>query len=883
MKIIKPQTLGLLTRPFEFRREFWLGISVLAFLPIGETPLLLKETEMWSFLAEELPPDLPLDAAIPKLQPEFLAISHCYAPGDVAAPLVHTGIQLGPVIKQLDVHGDRMFDRSRRRLGEAVPFTQMALDWTRTYGGAGFADNPVGKGVPPGQEMQSFPVQNVLNPALGQDGARVPVAYGPVDQMWPARARLVGTHDDSWLKQDFPGFARDIDWHFFNLAQPDQWLPQPLNGDETYAFKNLHPRQPLLQGRLPGMAARLFLTKNRRRDGGREAGDGGFEEVPLRLTTVWFFPHRERLVLVHHGQARLAEEDAADIGRVVVGADRLGSLRAAEEYRAVMVKRADTKGGGIHALRDADLVPAEWLALAAAAPDAEPSRPELALSRARQRAEREQMAAREKLKQHGLNPNTFDPQPPPPPRPAPTLAELPAFAAAARAEAAEQQAKAAAEAAAIKADAAARLAAAGMPDAEIQQRLNPKSQGPPAFSAAAMREQLTQQINAGRVFGQLTDELEDQLVSPEFLAQLDAAEAGIRNSYRLSAHLQEPTDVLPAERSAELRRWLAADTAAARALYDLHGADLSGLDLSGLDLSGICLDSANLAGTRLAGANLSNAVLAHAALRDCVLDGANLSGANLGKAHLQGASLNNAVLKRTILAGADLTDASLANADLEGADLSEAVISGTNFSAVHAPGILAMKLSLPGLRAPGIVLTKAKFVECNLQGADLTAAKLERAVFLACNLSGISLGHARLRKAVFVKQCSLIGAHLTGADMTEANLRETKLSGADLDRAILVQADFSKADLSNALLHLARGKACQLVAADLRRADMRDADFANADLSRADLRGANLSGMSVYEANLARARLDEATTRRGMFRVRMRYLPVYEPPQEAPA
>ena len=63
------------------------------------------------------------------------------------------------------------------------------------------------------------------------------------------RARkLGGTYDDAWLKQDFPGFARDIDWHFFNCAPPDQWLPDRLDGDETYAFKNLHPTQPLLQG-----------------------------------------------------------------------------------------------------------------------------------------------------------------------------------------------------------------------------------------------------------------------------------------------------------------------------------------------------------------------------------------------------------------------------------------------------------------------------------------------------------------------------------------------------------------------------------------------------------------------------------------------------------
>ena len=217
----------------------------------------------------------------------------------------------------------------------------------------------------------------------------------PVDQMWPARLKLTGTYDDTWLKQDFPGFARDIDWHCFNVAQPDQWLPARLNGDEAYAFKNLHPEQSLLKGRLPGMVPRLFLV--------RKGQDDSFEEVPLSLTTVWFFPHRERLVLVHHGQARLAEEDGSDIARVVAGADRLGAIRPAEAFHAVMVKRT-AKGGGLQALKDADLVPAEWLA-PGPEPSASPSPAAQVSRRARRRLEREHAAAREQVKAKGLDPD----------------------------------------------------------------------------------------------------------------------------------------------------------------------------------------------------------------------------------------------------------------------------------------------------------------------------------------------------------------------------------------------------------------------------------------------------------------------------------------------
>ena len=160
---------------------------------------------------------------IPKTRPEFLAVAHCFAPDGIAAPQVRTGIQLGPLIKMLDVHGDRDLDRRAGASASRSPFTQMALDWTRTYGGAEVrrqsARQRRGTGST-GSDGAIVPVQNVLNPKLGRDGARIPSSYGPVDQTWPARAKLTGTYDDDWLKQDFPGFARDIDWTLFQHRAP---------------------------------------------------------------------------------------------------------------------------------------------------------------------------------------------------------------------------------------------------------------------------------------------------------------------------------------------------------------------------------------------------------------------------------------------------------------------------------------------------------------------------------------------------------------------------------------------------------------------------------------------------------------------------------------
>ena len=878
MKVIKPQTLGLLTRPYEFRREFWLGIATIAFLPIGDAPALLPEAAMWPMLAEELPPDVPLDAAIPKAVPEFLAMAQACAPGGRADGRFPVGIQIGPRLKMLDVMGDRDFDGSH--VSDPRPFVSLRLDWTNTFGGANVPDNPVGKGAEAlaNRGGRITPLPNVVYNARHGAAATVPAGFAPIDQMWPSRAALRGTYDDQWLAREFPGLAGDIDWRFFNVAPSDQWFPEGLRGDEAYAFKNLHPTVDLLRGKLPAMAPRLFLVRK-----GQE--DTGFEEVALSLSTVWAFPHRERLVLIHHGRARLAEEDGTDIARVVMGVDKAGALRPAEAFRAVMELRLDRQKGMLHALRDADLVPPDWLR-----PDpvldkpasGEPSALDQMLAASRVKAEAELAAANADAAAKSPDPAAFVPATLPPPRPIPTLDTLPEALEEADRERAEGEAKAMVEMATARADAIARLAAQGKTEKEIGAALVMKPKGPPAFSAAGVLAELEQQATAARLLGQLTIGLEEQIADPAFRARLDKAEGLVRTGYRLSAHAQTRADPATPERNTEIRRLLAQDTAAARALYDLHGVDLAGLDLSGLDLSGVCLDGANLVNASFAGANLTNAVLAHALMDGCVFDGADLSGANLGGGRLPAARFAGAILKKTVLAKADLWRASFAGADLDGADLADANLLGCDFTRANAPNLLLMNARLRGLRAPGIVLSKAKLIDCDLTGADLSDAGLEKTVFIGCKLDQASLAGARAVKAVFVNKCSLAGADLTEVNLTGANLREVALPGANLTGAILDQADFSLTDASGIDLTGARAIGSRWVAADLRWAEVRWTNLSNADLARADLRGANMTEASIYEGNLARVKLDGQTVRARLHRTRARYLPTYQPPVPAP-
>ena len=78
MKTIKPQKLGLLTRCYEHEQQFFLGVSVLAFIPLTTEPALLSEVDLWKFCAAELGKEAILDSGIPKSRPEFLVTGKAF-------------------------------------------------------------------------------------------------------------------------------------------------------------------------------------------------------------------------------------------------------------------------------------------------------------------------------------------------------------------------------------------------------------------------------------------------------------------------------------------------------------------------------------------------------------------------------------------------------------------------------------------------------------------------------------------------------------------------------------------------------------------------------------------------------------------------------------
>ncbi|MBR0681731.1 DUF2169 domain-containing protein [Roseomonas eburnea] len=863
MKILKPFALGMLSRPVEFQRRFFLSVASLAFCPMGERPGLLGDIAMWKFLPEVLPPGQAIDLCLPKTAAEFLVTGSAFAPGGRPVQTVTVSARLGGVTKRLAAVGDRHIEDGVPT--QPIPFTEMPMGWDRAYGGPKFAQNPLGRGIEempiPGVGYRVTLPNVVLPQGAERPRSPEPVNFGAIDIAWPQRQRLAGTHDQRWIDEDFPGFARDIDWRIFMAASPDQRFPGFLRGDEDYAFTNMHPEAPELTGRLPGVQPRILIERR---------GSGRLEDVPLSLTTVWFFPAQKRLVMIHHGRVRVEEEDARDVTLAIIGADRLGAPRPVSEFEAVMAARLDPEYGLLEAMRDSALVPEELIVPDPGMEEARLRHEEQGLLRKRAHARRlkEYERQRQVLAENGLDPDKHGPPRPQEAEPVPKLDELPAIIERVRAEAEKAKQENEVFLAAQMAESEAAAAAAGQPLPDPKKR----PAGPPTFSAARMRAEIEADADQMEREGRDAAVLRNTLADPAIGKLWVDSEEGERKAYLLAADQRDPAPRLDAAANAALRARLF-DGSRGGPRLDLCGADLAGLDLSGFDLTEAWLDGADLTGTNLRGAKLERAVLAHAKLEGANLSRADLDEANLGRAMLAGADLSQAVLHGAVLRGAHLRRARFVQADLTGAVLGDASLEEADLSGAVAPNLVLSEASLAGLRAAGAMLEGAVFVKTRMDGVDFTDAILRKAAFVGSRGVGAIFEGADLSRGAFAEACDFTAARFARARCVGTNLRGTVLEGAVFDGAVLDEADFSDCRLQGASFDLARARQARFVVADLRGARITRADLMGASLARADLRGADLSDSSLYEADLARIHGDGATRYERIQRTRVRLNP----------
>jgi len=838
IRITKPFKLGLLHRAYQYRGDKRLAVSMLAMLSLTEAGQILSEPDMWRKTTAALGRDGILDAAMPKSRGEFLVNGSFHAPGGKPVPAGYVRVKLGRLDKRINVYGDRHWKRAAGvslGVSEPEPMESMPLDYAHAFGGKEHKPNPLGKGMDPvdanGESRVPLPNLELPGALIGSPSDRpAPACYGMLDPMWPQRYAKVGTYDQKWLKERAPGLADDLDWSYFNVTAEDQWTEGYWRGDEEFELHNLHPTQPLIQGKLPALLPRTFVVHG-------HGEDGRFEEIPARLDTVHFFPGQEGAVCIWRADTTITTDDASDVSQIMLAYERLTDpRRSLAHYQEALKRRLDTKTRATLLLDERDLIPEgdkSGLAELIERSVEDSGRENLLARNQSARMQAEMDKTRGQLKEQGLEAAVdLLPQ---------KLAEKPFSIEGADVVQLMADARKQSEDSReiFKAKLAEACKQAGL---DLEDVLRKAATALPRFSAVQQLAKVRQMVDASPACQEMVKKAFGPVDFEELEVKLKAAEEGFRKGYGMGAHAA--VTALPSDRQAGLKalreevlQRLKRGESLAR--MDLAGVDLKGVDLRGADLSEAYLEFADFSGADLSGARLKGAIAPRA----------NFAGAKLGKADLSEANVGRS---------------SFVGAKGEGADFSNAVLSESSFENCALPGARfaagqALKVNFSAADLSGAEFHAPVFMDCILDGARLNGASLQRSIVMGGSARTLDLGGAKGVAPLFVN-VNLDGLRLPGAALTKLRLvgERTSARGADFSKAQVPGSNLRGIDLEGANFEGAVLDGSELSEAKLKQARFRGASAQRTHFMKTDLEKANLSNCNLKEAFLNKARLVQA-------------------------
>jgi uncharacterized protein YjbI with pentapeptide repeats len=865
VKVVKPAKLPVLTRVMELGRRPLFHVATILAFPLDRPRALHDELTFWKLTGAELGERGVLDEGFVKARGEVLVCGSFFAPEGKPLQASYVRVRVGAVDKRLAVVGDRFWRGDVPT--PPVPMTVMPIDWAHAYGGPKHDKNPHGKGAEPIEidGRASHPLPNIerYGQMIRSPNERPePAGYLPMDVTFAQRRKRGGTYDKRWFEEHFPGLPPDTDPTFFNVAPEDQWATGSFRGDEAFLIENMHPEKPQIEGSLPGLVTRCFVT-HKKPDGER------FVEIPLRCDTVCLFPSVGLGAVVLHGSLWIAEDDAGDIVHMVCACEDPASPRTPEHYERTLARRLDKDKGALAGLSDSDLMPDRSSGVVPNIGGADLGRwlknDQLLMKNARRGMERRFADARASLEAEGHDPKEHGFGELPPEKALPAADDLDAIAAFAEeqfAREAESRREMAAASRDAREQARKALADIGEDYETLIAETDKGEVGPPRFTAETHFAMLASMAEEARAEGTVLADVEERLADPEYRARIEQQERGLRDMYVRFGHLQPMAGAMEPEASERTRVLVGLALEAGEGLRqrDFTGANLSGMRLAAIDFSDSFMESADLEGCDLSGAKLCRAVLAKANLRGANLAGADLSGANLGGAFLDGTIFDGADLSDAVLSRTELSGARFKGANLTGADWLEAKPGNVDFSGAQLGQCNFLKCDLGGARFTGADVAEANFVECTLDDADFSRARMEKASFVASRGERVVFRGARMRQAVLVHGSSFADADFEGADMEKVNLRGAILIGARFDGAILTGADLSESDASGASFDRALMKGCLLIRTKLADAALRGANLMDVLASKARLTGADFTGANLYRADLSRTIGDARTT-----------------------
>ncbi|CDG17600.1 DUF2169 family type VI secretion system accessory protein [Xenorhabdus doucetiae] len=857
MQIIKPLRLSLLHRPYRWLQHNYLGVSIMALTDMSATPRLRPEPELWQLTEAELKTcNGIIDLAMPKSSAEFLATGYAYTHHQTDKTACCARIQVEQLDKTLMVSGDRHWVGDKP--SEPQKFGQMRLDWSRAFGGKNYEENPHGIGFAPeteenGGEIHRLPNIEAQNrQLLSPRDTPNPASFCPLGLMWPRRFTRIGKkYDEQWLENEFPGFSRDIDWRLFNSAPRDQWWEQYQALPENAAWRiwNMHPEKPLQAGKLPPWQARCFIKRLR-------ADEEVFEEIIMRNTTVWFFPHLEQMLLIWHGSARINEDDATDVVQMLSAMELSHEACSENYYLQILNQRTDKAKGALYAFREKDLIPESIIGPWVDTEQPKNASPLRTNLQNREKRLREQQ--KERMAKYGKDISALIPpciEQPSNPRPD----ELPEFVHQIEQDAAQKYLEA----------------------EQLWEKMRAIAQergievDPIAMKDPLRGPQNSQQIR-NTLYQQHDQQKHDQQTSRELSdTKLEQLEQSLHKMYLASVQAQPPALRLTGNLSQIIRKRvqrIMQEGGDFRAM-DFTGADLSGMDLRGANFSHSLLESACFNNSQLDGADFSEAMLARTEICHASLYGVKLDSACLAQAKCEQSDFSAASFKETQLQETLFDHCRFNHAVFTDLLLQTTFIKRCRFQHSQWQGCTFLEMVLPSLKFNHASLKKVSFIKCQLENAVFDHAMLESCSWVATKAEAIRFRSAKLLNCVFTLQSVLNQADFCYATLTECNLRQTPLVQASFCAATLNNSDLSEANCQLADMQYLHTSKSLFVRTDFRNALLNNANLIGAFMQKCTFCGTNLREANLFRTDMSQSIIDNTTLINHTYTQRTKTLP----------
>ena len=842
MKIVKPFRCSLLQKTYCFREQSYLCTKPIIFFDLEKSKNFISEIDGWKRFLSCLPKNYGFDDGLPKGNSEVLVVGSAHVPGGSEVKKMNVALEFGAIKKSLQVTGNRIWYRNifgQYRASNPTPFSSMPITWENAFGFAGWDQNDVGQGAlskgVAGETIIALPNVEEPDDKLRKPSRQIrPAGFGPISPLWKPRNLFSAAFDEEHVKWTFPALPDDLDFRLYNLAPADQQLPE-IGLSEQFRLTNLSPMLPVLEGTLPGVYPRVFISKN-----------SELTEVPTQLETTWLVPDAGLGVLFFRGECPTESSLAQlEFDGLMIGLESASDTpRGLDYYDEVYRLRTDPETSYQHAMNDSQLMPI--------LPTGEQRKRRDEHQRAVAAAQQKQALAWEATRQDFTVNKGLEIDSAQSPDPIDSRMIISPEAMERRDFSLEPQ-----------------LQVVREKQVEGEQlRSNVKAQSSVANSYAPTRNMaeadaaleadiLRRAEKRDLAQGADTDVLETGSQANQlelYKLQLAAAKSASSPSPKSFVNSQVA--------GSSLRKLLETliDKGEDLTFRDFTGADFTELDLSNLDLEGSILENANLRGAIFNNSNLSETSLVGADISDASFMGATLDGANLSSSRGDFAVFSGAVFrKRIYLNIASLRCCDFSGCEIEGLLIIDSCLVGSSLQGSRLKNITVSNTDLRCSDWSESVLDTVVIVGSNLQQSLFKSIKADRGGILnsqvaltqweSCELSNWQFGGEVMMSASSFTDCtfelcgfrkahgslvSITGSAFIKSDVSMLKMPEVNLSNSSFAECLSHASYLREGDLSNSLFYQS-----MMDGTDLKNSILDQADFLQSDVLSVNFEGSN--------------------------------------------